>query len=189
MHTGIDTDFYYSIEKDNDKLKIIIVGSPLLKFKGFELIIMVLDYLWKSGLEFEVTWATQEEFSVRCEFLLKIALNVSQEELAMLYRTHDLYIGASVYEAFSMPPLEAMASGTAVVSTDCGGINVYAEPGVNMLMAEQGSFMDLATAIVYLAKDKNLRNKIAENGRKTALKFSIEKSIDQLENIIHTILD
>ena len=60
---------------------------------------------------------------------------VSREELAELYRTASALVFPSLYEGFGQPPLEAMASGTPVVSSRagslpevCGDAALYFEP-------------------------------------------------------------
>ena len=49
-----------------------------------------------------------------------------QEDLPALYRGHDAFLFTSRYEAWGMPVLEAMASGLAVVSSRCLGVDSFA---------------------------------------------------------------
>ena len=44
------------------------------------------------------------------------------EEMAHLYRASDVFVSTSWFEGFAIPPLEAMACGTPVVTTDSGGV-------------------------------------------------------------------
>jgi glycosyltransferase involved in cell wall biosynthesis len=60
---------------------------------------------------------------------------VSREELASLYRSAAALVFPSLYEGFGQPPLEAMASGTPVASSNagslpevCGEAAVYFDP-------------------------------------------------------------
>ena len=60
---------------------------------------------------------------------------VPREELAQLYRTASALVFPSLYEGFGQPPLEAMASGTAVAVSRagslpevCGDAAIYFEP-------------------------------------------------------------
>lgn len=192
LYTGIDTDFYTPLNAGctkafAEKPKILLVGSPGYEFKGFTLILNVLTHLWNNGLRFEVTWASQTQLTARTLFPLKIMLTVPQKQLAELYRTHDIFISASTYESFPMPPMEAFASGTAVVSTDNGGINVYAKPGKNILLAEQGNFLDLYVAVKYLLENPEKRDLLARNAREDALEFSVKRTICQLENLLYAV--
>lgn len=47
---------------------------------------------------------------------------VSDRELSILYRFATCYIFPSLYEGFGLPPLEAMAHGLPVLSSDCGSL-------------------------------------------------------------------
>jgi len=60
---------------------------------------------------------------------------VTDTELVSLYRNADLFVHASLYEGFGIPPLEAMSCGTACVVSDipslrevCGDAAVYVDP-------------------------------------------------------------
>ena len=47
---------------------------------------------------------------------------VSDETLAALYRLADVFVFPSLYEGFGLPPLEAMASGTPVITSDVSSL-------------------------------------------------------------------
>jgi glycosyltransferase involved in cell wall biosynthesis len=60
---------------------------------------------------------------------------VSRQELALLYRSAAALVFPSLFEGFGQPPLEAMASGTPVASSQagslpevCGGAAIYFDP-------------------------------------------------------------
>lgn len=193
LYTGVDTEFYKPINEDctkpeDDLPKILLVGSPYLTFKGFGLTLQVLTKLWLDGKRFKVTWASQNEFSINTVFPLDIVISAPQQRLAELYRTHDIFISGSVFESFPMPPMEAFASGTAVVAADSGGIHVYAKPGENILLCDQGKFRDMYASVDFLLDNPNARLQLARNARKTALKFSVQKSMVMLENILYSIV-
>ena len=47
---------------------------------------------------------------------------VPQDELPLCYRAADLFVYPSLYEGFGMPPLDAMASGTPVVTSNAASL-------------------------------------------------------------------
>ncbi len=51
-----------------------------------------------------------------------ISNQVSDEELDSLYRRADLFVFPSLYEGFGLPPLEALARGVPVISSDSGSL-------------------------------------------------------------------
>lgn len=189
---GIDTDFYYPLEdKHNDIPVILLVGNPSLSFKGFDFALKVLSALYATGQEFEVRWASQVDFTVSSTFpfVIKKFISLPQEKLAELYRSSDIFLSTSLYESFPLPPLEAMASGVAVVSTDNGGINIYAAPGENCLLSEQGDLTSTVAAILYLLKHPEQRVRLGNAGRETALHYSFDKVTLILEECLYKITE
>jgi glycosyltransferase involved in cell wall biosynthesis len=76
---------------------------------------------------------------VRPRFRYTIFSNVDDETLAKLYSSSDVLIFTSCREGregFDLPPLETMASSTAVATTDCGGVRDYAVDGYNSLVTQ-----------------------------------------------------
>uniref|UniRef100_A0A7V4DFR2 Glycosyltransferase n=1 Tax=Candidatus Caldatribacterium californiense TaxID=1454726 RepID=A0A7V4DFR2_9BACT len=110
-----------------------------------------------------------------------------EKNCARHYREATVFLFTSWYEGFGLPPLEAMASGTAVVATDCGGIRTYAQEGYNVLLAEPGDVDSLAYALVFLLQNEEARKILEERGRATALEFSLEKQALKLEEVLQGI--
>ena len=110
--------------------------------------------------------------------------NVPQRQLVKLLNETRIFVCSSLAEGFALPPAEAMACGCAVVSTDCGGNREYVNHGVNALISPAGDSSALATNIIELLENDDLRTKIAEQGRETIVEFSWERSTDRLEEVM-----
>lgn len=189
---GIDTDFYFPSENKNKEIPVImLVGNPSLQFKGFSFALEVLEELYELGDKFEVWWASQVDFSIEkeCPFTIKKFIELPQDKLALLYRNADIFLSTPLYESFPLPPIEAMASGTAVVSTENGGIRTYAVPGENCLLADQGDKDSLAMALSFLLRNPEARKKLASAGRETALKYTFKEVVLTLEDCLYKILE
>jgi len=187
---GIDTDFYHPNEQKNNSIPtVLLVGNPSLMFKGFDFAFLLLDAAKEMGLVFNVWWASQVDFSIKHDSLvIEKFIKPSQQKLAELYRSADVFISTSLYESFSLPPIEAMASGTAVIATNSGGINTYAKPGVNCLLCEQGDFYSMLFALQHLLSNPEARDSLAAEGRKTALEYSFSNVIPILEQCLTRIV-
>jgi glycosyltransferase involved in cell wall biosynthesis len=187
---GIDTDFYHPLEQKNNEIPtILLVGNPYLEFKGFDFAISLLNVAQELGLVFNVWWASQVDFSIKQDSLkIEKFIEPSQQKLAELYRNADVFISASLYESFALPLLEAMASGTAVIATNSGGINAYVKPGVNCLLCEQGDFDSMFFALQHLLTNPEARDSLVAEGRKTALEYSFSKVIPTLEQCLSRIV-
>ena len=85
----------------------------------------------------------------------------SETGMSAFYNRCDVFVFASRSEGFGLPPLEAMACGCAVVTTDCGGVRDYVEPGRNARMVASAEPRELAGAIGDLITDGAQRERLA----------------------------
>ena len=92
----------------------------------------------------------------------------SDDELAQLYSSTDLFVYSSHIEGFGLPPLEAMACGTPVVTTDCLGVREYAVNEYNALIAPPRDPIKLAGSIVRALTDRSLVERLRSNGLDTS---------------------
>ncbi len=93
-----------------------------------------------------------------------------QEEIAQWYRAADLFVYPSLYEGFGMPPLEAMACGTPVVTSNASSLPEVV--GDAALMVPPEDERALADAIIRAVTDRTLREAMAARGIAQARKFS-----------------
>ncbi|RPJ42656.1 MAG: glycosyltransferase [Candidatus Latescibacterota bacterium] len=110
--------------------------------------------------------------------------NLSEGPLVALYNETSIFLCSSKAEGFPLPPVEAMASGCAVVTTDCGGTREYAEHGVTALVSPPGDPDALATNLRLLLEDDDLREKIASAGTERIRSYDWERSTDRLEALL-----
>ncbi len=91
----------------------------------------------------------------------------------------DIFIYPSLYDGFPAPPLQAMACGTALVTTAVEGVTAYAVDGENCLLARPGDPMSLKSKIRRILQDEALRQRLQSKGPRTAETFSVEQSAKQ----------
>lgn len=109
-------------------------------------------------------------------------------ELSKLYAECDIAVCASWYESFPLPPIEAMASGTAVVTTH-EGMEDYCFDGVNCLLVKARDIESIYNGIKKLIENPELRKRLANEGLKTSKEFSWNKAVIEREKILIDILD
>lgn len=90
------------------------------------------------------------------------------EELARLYRNASFFVLSSNEEGLAIVILEAMASGLAVVTTDCGGPPTAVGQGKTGLLTPVGDAKALAGAMEMLVHDSALRERLGTEGRRVA---------------------
>ncbi|MBU0633893.1 MAG: glycosyltransferase family 4 protein [Candidatus Omnitrophica bacterium] len=105
-------------------------------------------------------------------------------QIVDIYNKSHIFISASWNEGFSLPPLEAMACGCAVILADSGGVNEYAVHGENCLMYEPRNREQLMAKLTQLLDSSLLIQELKLNGKMTARNFSWEKSAQGLISMI-----
>lgn len=90
----------------------------------------------------------------------------SREALVQAYQEAAVCILPSVWENFPYALLEAMACGTPVVATHCGGFPELIEDGVSGFLVPVDDSEALASRISELLAQPQLRNEIGRNARK-----------------------
>jgi len=93
---------------------------------------------------------------------------VSDKEMARLYGEAALAVVPSLYEGFSLPAIEAMACGVAVVATTGGAIPEVVGPDAALLVAP-GDAVALAEAIAMLLDDPDRRRRMGRAGRERVM--------------------
>jgi alpha-1,3-rhamnosyl/mannosyltransferase len=87
----------------------------------------------------------------------------------------------SRYEGFGLPPLEAMAAGTAVVATRTGALPDVL--GDAALFVESGDAEQLAAALADVLTDIAVRDSLADRGRRQAARYSWDACADGLVHL------
>ncbi|GAA0603225.1 glycosyltransferase family 4 protein [Streptomyces crystallinus] len=95
---------------------------------------------------------------------------ITDQELVDLVRSAQVSCVPSLYEGFSLPAAEAMATGTPLVATTGGAIPEVAGPdGETCLAVAPGDPQALAGALVRLLGDPELRARLGAAGRQRVL--------------------
>lgn len=110
-------------------------------------------------------------------------------DVAPIYRALDLLVLPSHNEGMGRVLVEGMAAGLAVVATQVGGVPDVVIPNYNGLLVPARQPEQLAQAIVALLEQPELRQKMAENGKAHALKFSDQVMYDGLDSLYHQVLE
>ncbi len=96
--------------------------------------------------------------------------SVSADQLRVLYQRSEALIFPSLYEGFGLPPLEAMAAGTAVIAMP---ISSVPEVGGDSVLYPDGlSAGALATGMAALATNPALRKQLCDSGQRRVEQFT-----------------
>lgn len=114
--------------------------------------------------------------------------DISDADLATLYSSSDILITSSTAESFPLPPLEAMACGTSVITT-LYGVEDYAIDGVNSIIVQPNNKQEMKSAIIRLIEDESLRNNLIKNGIQTANKFHYKTQALKYQELLRNAID
>ena len=110
---------------------------------------------------------------------------VPNETLAVLYRLADAFAFPSVYEGFGLPPLEAMASGTPVLTSNLSSLpEVVGDAAVLVNPYEPRAIAD---GLGRLLTDVTLRQDLHGRGVARARQFSWERSVSRSRDIYNEV--
>lgn len=101
-----------------------------------------------------------------------------EEHLPALYSLADVLAFPSIYEGFGLPPLEAMACGTPVVTSDSSSLPEVVVDAA--LMVSPNDHEALADAIARVLEDADLREDLVRRGLARAAEFSWQATGEKL---------
>ncbi|MFI5246526.1 MAG: glycosyltransferase family 4 protein [Gemmatimonadales bacterium] len=104
-----------------------------------------------------------------------------EETLAALYRLASVFVFPSLYEGFGLPPLEAMASGTPVVTSNVSSLPEVA--GDAAVLVDPYDPTAIADGIESVLTNENLRRELRVKGLARAKQFSWEDSVRRVREI------
>jgi glycosyltransferase involved in cell wall biosynthesis len=100
---------------------------------------------------------------------------VPDRTLASLYRMASVFAFPSLYEGFGLPPLEAMACGTPVVTSRLSSLPEVV--GDAALLVDPYSVDEIAGALERVLSDSTLADDLRARGRARVARFSWERSV------------
>ncbi|WP_246294563.1 glycosyltransferase [Paenibacillus planticolens] len=106
--------------------------------------------------------------------------------MAYHYNETDIFVNSSTYDSASLPGLEAMRCGAALVTTYNGGNMDYCRHEQNGLMSYRYENR-LAADVSRLIEDADLRRRLAAAGEAEAAKWTWERSVNAFEKALYEI--
>ncbi len=178
---------YYRVNPD--KIKVIYEGAPEIFRHSMSkdrtsdvpyLLYVGNDYPHKNLERLKLAFEKLKRDGLNCELVL-ITKFVSEEELDNLYKNASAFVFPSLSEGFGLPPLEAMARGVPVVSSNAtclpevlGDAVIYFDP----LDVD-----DMAEKIKKALLDEDLRKDLIAKGFEQIKKYSWQKMAEETLNL------
>lgn len=136
------------------------------------------------GWLYEEVFARVEELALTGDVLFPGY--ISPDELPLWYNAAELFVYPSLYEGFGLPPLEAMACGTPVITSKVSSLpEVVGEAGLTVdPMDSEG----LAEAMSQVLGDRALRQSMRERGLARTGRFSWAKAAQETVEVYRRAL-
>jgi glycosyltransferase involved in cell wall biosynthesis len=142
-----------------DDLKLIIIGDEISKYPGLR------QSVHKHKLDKHVRFLGFQPV----------------DTLAAFYRLARAFVFPSLYEGFGLPPLEAMACGSPVVTSNVSSLPEVA--GGAALLVDPYDADAIAAGIVQAVTDETLRADLIKRGLDRARSFSWPQSVKKIHEI------
>jgi glycosyltransferase involved in cell wall biosynthesis len=110
---------------------------------------------------------------------------VDDADLPALYSSAEAFVYPSFYEGFGLPPLEAMACGAPVITSDVSSLpEVVGKAGLTHAPNDARA---LTEAMAKLLGDETTREHFRREGMKQAAKFSWERAARETQSIYNEV--
>jgi len=131
------------------------------------------DLVKELGLHENITFIEQVAFS----------------EVPSIFAHTDILVQSSRWESFGVVILEASAMGVPAIATDVGGVSNLLTNGDTGLIVPSENVEALATAMLDLATDKELRQRLGENAYRMVIsKYDFQKNADRMETLYNELI-
>jgi glycosyltransferase involved in cell wall biosynthesis len=151
--------FYLVRKRGLDHLKLVLIGDEISKYTALRRAVH------------------QYQLHKYVRFLGYLP----EETLAVMYRLAGVFVFPSLYEGFGLPPLEAMASGTPVVTSNVSSLPEVA--GDAAVLVDPYDPSAIAEGIYQVLTDEKLRRDLRHKGVARAGQFSWEQSVRRVRAI------
>ncbi len=108
-----------------------------------------------------------------------------EDTLAVMYRLAGVFVFPSLYEGFGLPPLEAMASGTPVVTSNVSSLPEVA--GDAAVLVDPYDHHAIADGIYSVLSNEPYRQELRRKGLVRASQFSWENSVRRVMDIYQEV--
>jgi len=188
---GVDTAKFQPLPKlsAQDKIIRVVTYSRPEKWKGFQDAVPAMAELMRrfpGRIEWHVYGFPHEIGPENKLAPYRFHGALGHEPLSRLYAQSDIVLCPSWYESFPLPPVEAMACGTAVITTPYGTED-YAIDGHTAIVVRPRVVVDFVGALDILARMPDLRERLARNGRAMAESLTWDRSVAAREKLLFRI--
>lgn len=151
---------FYKLKKSMPEVKLIQVGADENKFG---------QLIYDLGLQKDVIFTGV----------------VSEKQLILLYNMADLFVFPSFFEGFGIPPLEAMACGCPVITSNVSSLPEIV--GDSAIKINPNDIDDIAKNMINVLSNEEMSKHMIKKGLKRVKNFTWERTIKETSDLYREI--
>lgn len=197
VHCGVDTEVFRPIpEIAKIPRRIMATVSADQPLKGVTFLLRALAEVVRHYPDVELLMVGKPKADGEAERLIeqlglspniRCVRGIDTDTLVTHYNEAEIVVVPSLYEGFGLPAAEAMACGTAVISSDGGALPEVVGDAAEMVPA--GHSDALARALIDLLADDGRRHALAAAGRRRIEgMFSWRRAAEEMVTLYRTTL-
>jgi len=176
---------------DCNYVKVISYGGRRVAWKGFSEMATAVAIARRRLPDYNIEWLVygDAELPPDNNIASYVPLGfLNPQALCEAYNKADILLSASWYESFPLFPIEAMACGLAVITTQVG-TEEYASHGLSAHIVEPRDVSSISDGLVRLVTDTAYRNTLSAQGEAVAQEHTWSRSIATMEAILSEIIN
>ena len=168
---GIERNFILYVGMIEPRKNIISLLKAFVELdKDLELDLIIVG---KKGWYFkEIEKYMENAINLRLKNKIMFTGYIPEHELKYFYRLALMFVYPTLYEGFGLPPLQAMACGTPVITSNISSLpEVVGDAAIKINPDDLG---ELKNSIKWLYKNEGKRDELIKKGLENVKKFSLE---------------
>jgi glycosyltransferase involved in cell wall biosynthesis/ubiquinone/menaquinone biosynthesis C-methylase UbiE len=168
---GINREIFHPVEVERNPsvIRILCSGDPRER-KGTQTVLEAVEMAKKDEPRIVLDTYSGKD--------------IPQSKIAEVYSSADIFVDGQWYAGWNNPVAEAMACRVPVVCTDIGGVQDFAFHRRTALLVPPKDPTAMASAILWLIGDEQLRETLRENAYEHIQQFDWGQSARKLEEIL-----
>jgi glycosyltransferase involved in cell wall biosynthesis len=187
IYNGLDLEEFNNQDRYRHNRAYIFSLGRLSPEKGFDILLISFKDIIDKGYDVDLIICGEGPFEddlMRFRDILHLKDRfiffgpANRKQTVELFNGCEFFVLPSRLEPMGIVNLEAMAAGKAIVAADSGGVPEIVKDGYNGILVKPKDAQSLSAAMIKLLDNKELRDRLARNGREFVKQFDWKKISD-----------
>ena len=183
LNTDLPQDFILNVGvvEPRKNLTLFLKSYQQLRFQGISLPLVIVGGL---GWMYEDVFRLAESLGIKEQ--VHFTGYVPNHDLPIVYNLSRVFVYPSIYEGFGLPPLEAMACGTPVITTAVSSMPEHVgDAGILIPPQDEKA---LTNALQKLINNSTLQEELSSKGLERASQFTWKRTAQETLKVYQSVL-